>query len=116
LTIFHFEGNASKLPKGDNIAAAAPRQIADRAQLVIALVLTTEGQPLASEDLSGHPADNNTLRMFLRTIERQCGKALKSLGWWTVAWPRRRRSRASQRSVETICAAAETSRACRPAT
>ena len=44
-------------------------------QVVIALVLTPEGLPLAYEVLSGNTSDKTTLRDFLGKIERQYGKA-----------------------------------------
>jgi transposase len=44
-------------------------------QVVIALVVTPEGLPLAYEVLPGNTADNTTLRGFLDRIERQYGKA-----------------------------------------
>ena len=44
-------------------------------QVVIALVVTPEGFPLAYEVLPGNTADNTTLRMFLAKIEQQYGKA-----------------------------------------
>jgi hypothetical protein len=44
-------------------------------QVVIALVVTPEGFPLAYEVLAGNTADNTTLRDFLARIERQYGKA-----------------------------------------
>jgi hypothetical protein len=44
-------------------------------QIVIALVVTPEGLPLAYEVLPGNTADNTTLRGFLERIERQYGKA-----------------------------------------
>ena len=43
--------------------------------MVIALVVTPDGLPLAYEVLSGNTADSKTLRMFLGKIERQYGKA-----------------------------------------
>jgi len=42
---------------------------------VIALVVTTEGLPLAYEVLPGNTADSKTLRTFLSKIEKQYGKA-----------------------------------------
>src|SRR3989454_11808853 len=48
---------------------------ADCVQVVIALVVTPEGLPLAYEVLPGNTADNTTLRDFLARIERQYGKA-----------------------------------------
>ena len=47
----------------------------DCVQVVIALVMTPEGLPLAYEVLPGNTADNTTLRDFLARIERQYGKA-----------------------------------------
>src|SRR5260370_29067072 len=51
----------------------------DCVQVVIALVVTREGLPLAYEVLpgntAGNTADNTTLRDFLARIERQYGKA-----------------------------------------
>jgi hypothetical protein len=47
----------------------------DCVQIVIALVVTPEGLPLAYEVLAGNTADNTTLRAFLERIERQYGKA-----------------------------------------
>jgi transposase len=47
----------------------------DCVQVVIALVVTPEGLPLAYEVLPGNTADKTTLREFLDRIERQYGKA-----------------------------------------
>ncbi len=47
----------------------------DCVQVVIALVVTPEGLPLAYEVLAGNTADCTTLRGFLAGIERQYGKA-----------------------------------------
>jgi transposase len=47
----------------------------DCVQVVIALVVTPEGLPLAYEVLPGNTADKTTLREFLARIERQYGKA-----------------------------------------
>ena len=47
----------------------------DCVQVVIALVATPEGLPLAYEVLPGNTADKTTLRDFLDRIERQYGKA-----------------------------------------
>ena len=44
-------------------------------QVVIALVVTPEGLPLAYEVLAGNTADNTTLRDFLARIEEQYGRA-----------------------------------------
>jgi transposase len=47
----------------------------DCVQVVIALIVTPEGFPLAYEVLPGNTADNTTLRSFLHRIETQYGKA-----------------------------------------
>jgi transposase len=47
----------------------------DCVQVVIALVVTPQGFPLAYEVLAGNTADKTTLRDFLARIERQYGKA-----------------------------------------
>ena len=47
----------------------------DCVQVVIALVVTPEGLPLAYEVLPGNTADKTTLGDFLARIERQYGKA-----------------------------------------
>jgi transposase len=47
----------------------------DCVQVVIALIVTPEGFPLAYEVLPGNTADCTTLRAFLRRIEAQYGKA-----------------------------------------
>src|ERR1700757_423985 len=47
----------------------------DCVQVVIALIVTPEGFPLAYEVLPGNTADKTTLRAFLQKIEAQYGKA-----------------------------------------
>lgn len=47
----------------------------DCVQVVIALIVTPEGFPLAYEVLPGNTADNTTLKEFLHKIEAQYGKA-----------------------------------------
>lgn len=47
----------------------------DCVQVVIALIVTPEGFPLAYEVLAGNTSDKSTLRDFLRRIEVQYGKA-----------------------------------------
>jgi transposase len=47
----------------------------DCVQVVIALVVTPEGFPLAYEVMPGNTADNTTLRSFLGKIEKLYGKA-----------------------------------------
>ena len=47
----------------------------DCVQVVIALIVTPEGFPLAYEVLAGNTSDKTTLRDFLKKIEAQYGKA-----------------------------------------
>jgi hypothetical protein len=47
----------------------------DCVQVVVAVVVTPEGLPLAYDVLAGNTADNTTLRGFLQRIEQQYGKA-----------------------------------------
>ncbi|MFH1278207.1 MAG: IS1634 family transposase [Candidatus Eisenbacteria bacterium] len=47
----------------------------DCVQVVIALIVTPEGFPLAYEVMAGNTADNTTLRGFLEKIEEQYGRA-----------------------------------------
>ena len=76
LTSTYFEVNASDLPEGDKRRHGYSRdKRPDCPQLVIALVVTVEGLPLAYEVLPGNTADSKTLRMFLSKIEQQYGKA-----------------------------------------
>jgi transposase len=47
----------------------------DCVQVVIALIVTPEGFPLAYEVMAGNTADKTTLRGFLKKIEKQYGQA-----------------------------------------
>ena len=47
----------------------------DCVQVIIALIVTPEGFPLAYEVLPGNTSDKTTLRSFLQSIEAQYGKA-----------------------------------------
>ena len=76
LTSTYFEVNASDLPEGTKRRHGHSRdKRRDCPQVVIALVVTPEGLPLAYEVLAGNTADSKTLRSFLASIERQYGKA-----------------------------------------
>jgi hypothetical protein len=76
LTSTYFEINASDVPEGDKRRHGYSRdKRPDCPQVVIALVVTPEGLPLAYEVLPGNTADCKTLRMFLDKIERQYGRA-----------------------------------------
>src|SRR2546430_8021560 len=75
LTSTYFEADPP-FPEGDKRRFGYSRDHrADCVQVVIALVVTPEGLPLAYEVLPGNTADNTTLRDFLARIERQYGKA-----------------------------------------
>jgi len=76
LTSTYFEINASDVADGDKRRHGYSRdKRADCPQVVIALVVTPDGLPLAYEVLPGNTADCKTLRMFLARIERQYGRA-----------------------------------------
>jgi transposase len=75
LTSTYFESDPP-FPEGDKRRHGYSRDHrGDCAQVIIALVVTPEGLPLAYEVLPGNTADNTTLRGFLDRIERQYGKA-----------------------------------------
>jgi hypothetical protein len=76
LTSTYFEVNASDLPEGSKRRHGYSRdKRPDCPQVVIALVVTPDGLPLAYEVLPGNTADSKTLRMFLGKIEQQYGRA-----------------------------------------
>jgi len=68
--------DAAALPEGAKRRHGYSRdRRSDCPQVVIALVITPEGLPLAYEVLPGNTKDNQTLRQFLAKIEAQYGKA-----------------------------------------
>jgi hypothetical protein len=76
LTSTYFEIDAAALPDGDKRRHGYSRdRRCDCPQVVIALVVTPEGLPLAYEVLPGNTKDDQTLQQFLAKIERQYGKA-----------------------------------------
>jgi transposase len=76
LTSTYFEINASDVAKGDKRRHGYSRdKRPDCPQVVIALVVTPDGLPLANEVLPGNTADCKTLRTFLARIEQQYGRA-----------------------------------------
>ena len=76
LTSTYFEIDAAALPDGDKRRHGYSRdRRPDCPQVVIALVVTPEGLPLAYEVLPGNTKDDQTLRPFLAKIELQYGKA-----------------------------------------
>ena len=75
LTSTYFESNPP-FPEEDKRQFGYSRdKRSDCVQVVIALIVTPEGFPLAYEVLSGNTADKTTLREFLEKIETQYGKA-----------------------------------------
>src|SRR5271154_2060841 len=76
LTSTYFEINAADVPEGDKRRHGYSRdKRSDCPQVVIALVVTPDGLPLAYEVLAGNTADCKRLRMFLDKIEQQYGRA-----------------------------------------
>jgi hypothetical protein len=75
LTSTYFESDPP-FPEGDKRRHGYSRDKRfDCVQVVIALIVTPEGFPLAYEVLAGNTADNTTLSGFLKRIETQYGKA-----------------------------------------
>ena len=75
LTSTYFESDPP-FPEGDKRQFGYSRDKRfDCVQVVIALIVTPEGFPLAYEVLAGNTADKTTLRRFLKKIEEQYGKA-----------------------------------------
>jgi hypothetical protein len=75
LTSTYFE-SAPPFPEGDKRQYGYSRdKRSDCVQVVIALVVTPEGFPLAYEVMAGNTADKTTLRGFLKKIEELYGKA-----------------------------------------
>jgi transposase len=73
LTSTYFEGEAEEIPKAKRGYSRDHRP--DCLQVVIALVITPEGFPLAYEVMDGNTSDRTTLRGFLEGIEKTYGKA-----------------------------------------
>src|SRR5215813_12536166 len=75
LTSTYFESDPP-FPEGDKRRHGYSRDHRpDCAQVVIALIVTPEGLPLAYEVLAGNTSDKTTLKDFLHRIEKQYGKA-----------------------------------------
>jgi len=73
LTSTYFEGAMEQNPKAKY--GHSRDQRTDCLQVVIALVITTDGFPLAYEVMDGNTSDRATLRGFLDQIEKTYGKA-----------------------------------------
>jgi len=73
LTSTYFEGEMADNPKAKRGYSRDGRP--DCVQVVIALVITPDGFPLAYEVMNGNTSDRTTLRGFLDRIEHTYGKA-----------------------------------------
>jgi hypothetical protein len=73
LTSTYFEGQMEEAPKAKHGYSRDRRS--DCRQVVIALVLSAEGFPLAYEVMPGNTSDRTTLKAFLQKIQTQYGQA-----------------------------------------
>jgi len=73
LTSTYFEGEMEEAPKAQRGYSRDKRP--DCRQVVIAVVLSSEGFPLAYEVMPGNTSDKTTLKLFLDKIQTQYGKA-----------------------------------------
>jgi hypothetical protein len=73
LTSTYIEGEGEEIPKAKHGYSRDKRF--DCRQVVIALVVTPEGLPLAYEVMEGNTSDRTTLRGFLAKVEAQYGRA-----------------------------------------
>ena len=76
LTSTYFEGLCEQIPMARHGYNRDGQS--DCRQVVIALVVTPDGLPLAYEVLAGNTTDKTTLRGFLAKIERMYGKARRT--------------------------------------
>ena len=75
LTSTYFESEPPRNDKDKRRFGYSRDKRSDCVQVVIALIVTPQGFPLAYEVLAGNTADNTTLKGFLHKIESQYGKA-----------------------------------------
>jgi transposase len=75
LTSTYFESDPNFGPEDKRRFGYSRDKRPDCLQVVIALVVTPEGFPIAYEVFAGNTADKTTLREFLQKIEAQYGKA-----------------------------------------
>ena len=75
LTSTYFESDPPQDKKDKRRFGYSRDKRSDCVQVVIALVVTPEGFPLAYEVLAGNTLDKTTLKDFLHKIEKQYGKA-----------------------------------------
>jgi len=76
LTSTYFEGLCESIPKAKHGYSRDSRP--DCRQVVVALVVTPDGLPLAYEIMPGNTSDKTTLRGFLKLIEERYGKARRT--------------------------------------
>lgn len=75
LTSTYFECDAPEEPEDPRRFGYSRDKRGDCVQVLVALVVTPEGLPLAYEMLPGNTADKTTLRGMLETIRRRYGEA-----------------------------------------
>jgi len=75
LTSTYFECDAPEAESDPRRFGYSRDRRGDCVQVIVALVVTPEGLPLAYEMLPGNTADKTTLRAMLETIQRRYGKA-----------------------------------------
>ena len=78
LTSTYFEGLCEEIPKAKHGYSRDGRS--DCRQVVIALIVTADGLPLAYEVLAGNTTDKTTLRDFLAKIEQTVRQGPARLG------------------------------------
>lgn len=78
LTSTYFECDPPDDPKALRRFGYSRDKRSDCVQVVIALIVTPEGFPLAYEVLAGNTTDKSTLKDFLTKIEEQYGKAQRT--------------------------------------
>ena len=103
LTSTYFESDPPEQPKGLRRFGYSRDKRSDCVQVVIALIVTPEGFPLAYEVLPGNTADKTTLRSFWRKSKRSMARPTAS-GSWTAASPPKKcwQRCAPQRSARAI--------------
>ena len=75
LTSTYFESDPPFAPEDKRKFGYSRDKRSDCVQVVIALIVTPEGFPLAYEVMAGNTADRTTLRGFLKQVEAQYGQA-----------------------------------------
>lgn len=75
LTSTYFESNPPFAEDDKRKFGYSRDKRSDCVQVVVALIVTPEGFPLAYEVLAGNTSDKSTLKDFLRKIQEQYGKA-----------------------------------------